>query len=54
MSENNNVKITVENSNTSKKEYIKYSGFGSEKEAARAMYEYFNTGKYVNLIQQAN
>ena len=51
MSENNNVKITVENSNTSSREYIQYSGKEFEKQAIEALYDYYNTKKYVRLMQ---
>ena len=34
-----------------KKEYIKYFEQGQESKAAKAMYEYFNTAKYVKQIQ---
>ncbi len=33
------------------KEYIKFSGKGQERLAAKAMYEYFNTAKYIKQIQ---
>lgn len=33
------------------KEYIKYSEQGQERQAAKAMYEYFNTAKYIKQIQ---
>ena len=33
------------------KEYIKYSERGQEGQAAKAMYEYFNTANYIKQIQ---
>ena len=33
------------------KEYVKYYEKGQERQAARAMYEYFNTAKYIKQIQ---
>lgn len=41
------------NIDTSSNEYLKYSGQTTEKEAARAMYEYFNTGKYIQQIRSS-
>lgn len=36
---------------SSSKEYIKYSGQGNERQAARAMYEYFNNARYIKQLQ---
>ena len=44
-------KMNKEEVKSCKKEYIKYSEQGQESKAAKAMYEYFNTAKYVKQIQ---
>lgn len=51
MPENNNSQIDVKNNNTSSREYIQYSGKDSEKQAIEALYDYYNTKKYVRLMQ---
>lgn len=38
-------------STTSSKEYIKYSSKENEKQAVEALYNYYNTKKYVRLMQ---
>lgn len=48
MSGNDNEKII---STTSSKEYIKYSSKENEKQAVEALYNYYNTKKYVKLMQ---
>ena len=50
MNENNKIK-GVESCT---KEYVKYAEKATEKEAVRAMYEYFNTAKYINQIQASS
>lgn len=51
MSENDKLKISVKNNNTSSREYIQYSNKDSEKQAIEALYDYYNTKTYMRLMQ---
>ena len=48
MPNNDNEKIIP---TTSSQEYIKYSSRENEKQAVEALYNYYNTKKYVRLMQ---
>lgn len=43
--------LELHNFESCAKEYVKYSERGQERQAAKAMYEYFNTAKYIKQIQ---